>query len=259
MGNLSDWPINPLKLLPKTHFLSRELELQLRPANVIASSKRAYPTNMSGVSEAGLVLGLVSSSIAIFEAAQEIYEAASDANGLPKKFRLAAEQIPLVYNALTLAKENIDAKNITGKTLQNIKPVLDQCERSAAGVKNIFEKTIPTRDASRAERLTKAVGLKIKSSKVQKYMEAIFKSMELLAQNQVFQDAETLEDIKTAIEQWDDISNKEEQSQFTHSGAGPMIANTGGGTQENYSNSGPGFQYNAQNQYFGRDQGKEFY
>ena len=42
---------------------------------------------MSGVGEAGLVLGLVSSSIAIFDAAQQIYEAASDISGLPKKLR----------------------------------------------------------------------------------------------------------------------------------------------------------------------------
>ena len=38
--------------------------------------------------------------------------------------------------------------------------------------------------------------------------------------------------------------------------AGPVNANTRGGIQENYSNSGPGIQYNAQKQHFGRDQGK---
>ena len=211
---------------------------------------------MAGVGEAGLVLGLVSSSIAIFEAAQEIYEAASDISGLPQKLRLAAERIPLVYHVLTLAKQNIDAKNITEETLQNIKPVLEHCERSAAGVKDIFEKHIAPKDASKAERFKKAMGIKIKGSKVKEYMEEIFKSMELLAQNQVFQDAETLEDIKGAIEQLTNVSDNEEQPQFVYSGAGSMNANTGGGTQENYSNSGPGTQYNAQNQYFGRDQGK---
>ena len=208
---------------------------------------------MSGVGEASLVLGLVSSSIAIFEAAQEIYEAASDISGLPKKLRLAAEQIPLVYNTLTLAKQNSNAINVTEETLQNIKPVLEQYERSAAGVKNIFEKNIAPRDTSRAERLRKAVGLKTKSSKVKGYIEEIFNIMELLAQNQVFRDAEILQDIKGAIKQLTNTSDNEEQPQFIHFSAGSINANTGGGTQENYSNSGSGTQYNAQNQYFRRD------
>ena len=212
---------------------------------------------MSGIGEASLVLGLVSSTIAIFEAAQEIYEAASDTSGLPKKLRTAAEQIPLVHNALSLAKQNINAKSVTEEALQSAKPVLQQCEKSAASVKNIFDKTIPAKDAPRAERIRKAVGLKMKSNKAKEYMEEIFKSMELLAQNQVFQDAEALEDIKAAIEQLTNVTDEEEQPQFVHSGAGAINANTGGGTQENYNNSGPGIQYNAEKQFFGRDQGKE--
>ena len=213
---------------------------------------------MSGIGEASLVLGLVSSIIAIFEAAHDIYEAASDVSGLPKKLRLAAEQIPLVHNALSLAKQNINTQNVTEGALESIKPVLEKCEKSASSIKDIFEKIIPARDASRAERLKKAVEVNIKSSKVKEYMEEIFKSLQLLAQNQVLPNTETLEEIKAAIEQLTNTnkSDREEQSQFAHSGTGPLNANTGGGVQEIYSNSGPGTQYNAQNQYFGRDQGK---
>lgn len=57
--------------------------------------------------EAGLVLGLISSTITILEVAHGIHEAASDASGLPKKLRRVAEQIPLVYNALRLAEQNL--------------------------------------------------------------------------------------------------------------------------------------------------------
>jgi hypothetical protein len=46
---------------------------------------------MSGIGEASAVLGLISSIIAIFEVAHEIYDAASDVSGLPKKFRVAAD------------------------------------------------------------------------------------------------------------------------------------------------------------------------
>ena len=74
-------------------------------------SKEANPTSMSGVSEASLVLGLVSSAIATVEAAHDIYGAASDINGLPKRLRLAADQILLVHNALGLAKQNVSPNN----------------------------------------------------------------------------------------------------------------------------------------------------
>jgi hypothetical protein len=145
------------------------------------------------------VLGLISSIITICEAAQEVYEAASDTRGLPKKFRAAAEQIPLVYHALSLAERNINAESVSEEALQSAKPILERCKESAASVKDIFDKTIPVKDASRAERLTKAVGIKMKSNKVKEYMEEVVKNMELLAQNQVFQDAETLKDINKLL------------------------------------------------------------
>ena len=136
--------------------------------------------------------------------------------------------------------------------------MLEQCKNSAASVKDIFDQTIPAKDASRAERLRKAVGLKMKSNKAKEHMEQVFKSMDLLAQKQVFQDAETLEDIRAAIEQLTSISDKEERPPgFVHSGAGAINANTRGSTQKNCNNSGPGSIYNAENQFFGQDQGKE--
>lgn len=212
---------------------------------------------MSGIGEAGVVLGLISSVITIFEAAQEIYDAAGDAQGLPKKLRATAEQIPLVYHTLSLAEQNIRAKNVSEQMLQSAMPVLQRCKAGAANVKDIFDKTIPAKDTSRAERLRKAVGLQTKSKKVKEYMEEVVKDIELLAQNQLFQDAVALEDIKEAIEQLSNMPDEEEQPRFGHSGAGPLNANTGGGIQKNYNNSASGHQYNAEKQFFGRDQGTD--
>lgn len=66
-------------------------------------------------------------------------------------------------------------------------------------VKEIFEKTISFKDASRAERYKKAVGIKFESNKVKVCMEEVVKNMELLAQHQVFQDARTLKDIREPL------------------------------------------------------------
>jgi len=210
---------------------------------------------MSGIGEASAVLGLISSIIAIYEAAHEVYDAASDTKGLPRKFRAAAEQIPLVCHTLGLAERNIRAKNVGEEALQSAMPVLERCKESAASLKDIFNKTIPTKDASKAERYKKAVGIKMKSNKVKEYMEEVIKDMELLAQHQVFQDAEALKDIKEAIEQLSNMPDEEERPQFVSSGAGAINANTGGGTMTNYNNSGSGGMYNAGTISFVRDKG----
>ena len=46
----------------------------------------------------------------------------------------------------------------------------------------------------------KAVGLKIKSNRTKEHIERVFKCMDLPAQKQVSQDAETWEEIKAAME-----------------------------------------------------------
>ena len=210
---------------------------------------------MSGIGEASLVLSLVSSTIAIFEKAYDIYESANDINGLPKKIRSAADHIPLVHDALEQIKHNITMRSTTKEALNNITPILTQCERNASGVKDIFDKVIPAKDASRKERLKKAMGVSTKASQVKEYMEEILKSLQILAQNQVFHDAQTLEDINGAIEELNAPSG-DEQPRFAHSGTGPLNVHTGGGVQTNHSNTGSGNQYVGQNQYFGQDQGK---
>lgn len=211
---------------------------------------------MSGTAEASLVLDLVSSIIKIFEKAHDIYDSAKDISGLPKKIRSAAEQNPLVQDALKQVNHNIVAEHVTEATLESIMPVLERCEKNANEVKNIFDAVIPAKDEPKKERLKKAVGVNMKSGKINEYMEEIFESIQLLAQNQVFQNTATLEEVNKAAEQLKDLSDGEEQSQFAHFGTGPINANTGEGVQTVHSNSGSGTLYAAQNQYFGQDQGK---
>ncbi|CAK7199673.1 hypothetical protein SEUCBS139899_002356 [Sporothrix eucalyptigena] len=205
---------------------------------------------MTGVVEAGTVLGLISAIIAICEAAEEIYEAAGDLKGLPKKFRTAAEQIPLVYYTLGLAETDIKANKVGKEALQSVIPVLEQCKGSAASLKEIFDKTLPGKDDSTAKRVFSGVKILYKSNKVKSYMEDVFQNLQLLAEHQVFQDAKTLGQITEAIEQLENASDEQEQSQFVNSGAGSINANTSSGTQNNNNNTGSGQMYNAQTQHF---------
>lgn len=135
----------------------------------------------AGIGEVSLVLGLILSIIAIYEGAYEIYEAASDAKSLTQKFQLTAEQIPLVLHTLSLTEQNIQARAVSPDVLQNAMTILERYKEATTEVKDIFDRTIPTKDASRTQRLKKAVGIKLKSNKVKERMEEVVKNMELLA------------------------------------------------------------------------------
>lgn len=212
---------------------------------------------MTGVVEAATVLGLVSSAIAIFEAAQEVYEAASNTSGLPKTFRAAADRIPLVHHALSQAAENIRTQQVDEQALKSAEPVLQQCKENADKIKDIFDKTIPGPNASRAERMTKAVGLKMKSNKVKESMEEVIKGLELLAQNQIFQDTETLNDIKESLRELGSLAGEDGQPQYSSSGSGDQNI-VSGGILRKYQNSGSGLQYNAETMSFaGEPAGKK--
>jgi L-lactate utilization protein LutC len=150
-----------------------------------------------------------------------------------------------VYHTLGLAEQNIKAKHVTADALKSAEPVLEQCKEHASTLKEIFERSIPTKNDSKADRLRKAVGITRKGSTVKEHMEEIVKNMDLLAQHQVFVDADVLSDIKAALEELSNMPDDDEGPQFVSSGSGPIAANLGNGTINAYTNSGSGAQYNA--------------
>lgn len=201
------------------------------------------------------ILGLISSIIGLAEAAYKVYKSASDAHKLPKRLRTTAEQLPLVVGILQLAGHNVRSQQIDQQTLQNVRSILERCEQQLSDIKTILEDIIPTPDASWAERSMKAMGLARKSQKVKRHMAEIMQNTELLANLQVFSNADVLHQIHDAVEEHPNLPDEEERSQLVHSGAGSINTNTGVDTQQNYANSGSGSQYNANTQNFGRGRG----
>ena len=212
---------------------------------------------MSGA-EAALVLGLASSALACFEAAYQIYNAAHDAKGLTKSFRVTADQIPLVLHTLHLIKQSIKVDTVSEEALRTSKPVLERCIENAISLKAAFDKAIPAKDASRADRYKKAVEMKLKGGEVKKSMELVMGDLDLLAQHQIFQDAGALEDIKTAIDELAQVSDSEENARSVHHGSGNINNYTGTGNQENNKyeiSGGAGSFYKAESMSFGKQAG----
>jgi hypothetical protein len=67
--------------------------------------------------EAIVVLGVIS-SISIVDGTKQIYDAATNAQGLPEAFRDVAGRLPIVRNILVLAKQNIDKGDVDKKFVQ---------------------------------------------------------------------------------------------------------------------------------------------
>lgn len=192
---------------------------------------------MSGA-EVGLVLGIISSTIAIWEACDAIWDAAHDAQGLPAKIRACAEQVPLVIHILNLAGERIESKPVDEEGRKSAVPILERCRENAKGIRDLFDRCIPPKDASKAERLKKAVGIKSKSNSAKEKTDAVLADLGLLAQQTLLEDHDAISDIKDAVEQLARVEDDNDRSQFAHYGSGDQFGNSGSGTQKNYINKG---------------------
>lgn len=136
---------------------------------------------MSGVGEASLVLGIISSIIAIIDATKKVYDAANDVNGLPKAFRNVAAKLPIVLIILREAAEYIEKSDVDQETRDVFQEVLNRCERSASKLRGMFEKVIPKEGASRFDKYFTAAKSLGNGSRVEDLVKDILKEINLLS------------------------------------------------------------------------------
>lgn len=226
---------------------------------------------MSGA-EAALVLGLISSAIAIVDASLKIYDAARDASGLHKAFKSVAENIPLVLDTLKAAGEAQkkvtdgwnafdDAKKQKFEdTSKAVKPVFETCKANAKALRDIFEEVVPGDEAGRTERYLKALKTVSprKKHKVESMMQEILEKLQLLHSHHYFTSAIDFAKLEAGVKEMKSVESSIPQDdaagKFTHTGAGSINVNSGRGEQ--YNNSITGGKNNSQHigrtQYFGR-------
>jgi hypothetical protein len=88
---------------------------------------------MSGVGEAGLVLGIISSIISIIDATKQVYEAAEDEAGLPTNFKKSATKLPLISKLLEDAERYMN--NLADESIKAaFTPTLEECKVQAKPV-----------------------------------------------------------------------------------------------------------------------------
>ncbi|TGO70873.1 hypothetical protein BELL_0652g00010 [Botrytis elliptica] len=208
---------------------------------------------MSGIGEASLVLGIISSIIAIIETTKQVYDAIEDEAGLPKNFKKSATKLPLISQLLEDAERYINTA-----TDDSIKaaftPTLEDCKLQAIQLQELFEKVMPKGSDSRWDRYVKAARTIGKKGRVENLVGGILDDLQLLATRfpQVLT-SRGKEKLENAIEEVAQMEPSlpdgfEQMPAYAHYGSGAQNNNTGAGTQNNNNsagnqNNGPGQQF----------------
>ncbi|MCJ1392832.1 hypothetical protein MMC18_005704, partial [Xylographa bjoerkii] len=135
---------------------------------------------MSGA-EAIAVLGVISSIISIVDGTKQVYDAATNAQGLPEAFREVAGRLPIVRNILGSAKQHIYEGNVDENSCKGVKHIVETCEKKAQKLDTLFQKAIPKDGASDLERYYKAVKAYGKGNEVENLMKGMLEDVQLLA------------------------------------------------------------------------------
>ena len=201
---------------------------------------------MSGA-EAIAVLGVISSVISIVDGTKKVYDAATNAQGLPEAFRVTAGRLPIVRNILGSAKQHLDDGDVDEISCKGVKHVVEDCEKKAKNLDTLFQKAIPKDGASGLERYYKAVKALGKGNEVENLMKGMLEDVQLLACER---------GIKTATEsqQQQIVKAVAEVSAVLPSVPEQVFQETGF-TNTNY---GAGTQYNAQGEYVAQGNAQQY-
>ena len=207
---------------------------------------------MSGVGEASLVLGIISSIIATIDATKQVYEAVKDESGLPTNFKKSATKLPTISKLLEDAERYLQAADKPIKVA--FTPTLEDCKVQATRLQELFAKVIPEEGDSRWDRYIKAARTIGKGGRVESLIKGILDDLQLLATK--FPEVKSSmgkDQLANAIEEVTKMEPSlpddfEQMPAYAHYGSGAQNINTGSGTQHNNSgtgnqNSGSGSQY----------------
>lgn len=208
---------------------------------------------MSGVGEAGLILGMISSIITIIDTTKQVYDAIEDDAGLPANFKKSSTKLPLISKLLKDAERYVNS--VADESIKAaFTPTLEDCKVQATHLQELFEKVMPVEGDSRWNRYVKAARTIGKGGCVESLIAAILDDLQLLATR--FPEVTTpsaKEQLAEAIEEVTRMEPSlpegfEQLPAYAHYGSGAQNINTGSGTQHN--NSGTGHQNSGSGQMY---------
>ncbi|KAH8694325.1 ankyrin repeat-containing domain protein [Phaeosphaeriaceae sp. PMI808] len=209
---------------------------------------------MSGA-EAGQVVGLISSLIAVLNIIGKLYSGVKDAEDIPITFREIARPLLVVQDTLRVAQALINTRGLDEESCSEIKPTMERCKDKALRLETVFRKVTPQASISRHDRYRLAANAFGKESRVETLTKEMLEDVKLLAENPIVK-AETEAEVRKLVRAIEELSmlpppllEDAPRHPINNYGSGTVNANTGSGTANNNTSSGR--QYNGQNQYFG--------
>ena len=201
---------------------------------------------MSGA-EALAVLGVISSIISIVDGTKQVYDAATNAQGLPEAFSAIAGRLPIVRNILDSAKQHIDDEDVDEDSCKGVKHVAEACEMKAKKLNTLFQKAIPKDGASDLERYYKAVKTYGKGNEVESLTKGMLEDVQYLACER---------GIKTATKaQQEQILKTITELSAVLPSVPELVFQDTGFKDDNY---GSGTQYNARGEYIAQGSARQY-
>jgi N-terminal domain on NACHT_NTPase and P-loop NTPases/Sigma domain on NACHT-NTPases len=207
---------------------------------------------MSGVGEASLALGIISSIIAIIDSTKQVYEAVENETGLPANFKKSAAKLPLISKLLENAENYIES--IADESIKlAFTPTLEDCKFQATQLQELFEKVMPEEGDSRWDRYVKAARTIGKRGRVEDLIGGILDNLQLLTTK--FPEAATTRGKEQLVKAIEEVSKMEpslpdgfeQMPAYAHYGSGDQYNNTSGTL---HVNSGTGNQNSGSGQQF---------
>ncbi len=208
--------------------------------------------------EAIAILGVISSIISIADGAKQVFDAASNTQGLPEAFRVVVARLPVVQTILSSAKRHIEKGHADEGSYKGAKDIVEGCEEKAQKLKELFQKVIPADGASRMKQYRSAFRTLGKGSQVETLMKGILDDVQLLDVNHGMIDetetqrkelAEAIKEVAALSPSLPEHAAEETGFSATHSGSGAIYQSHG----DQYNTTGNGRFYQAGSMHFGSD------
>jgi hypothetical protein len=198
---------------------------------------------MSG-GEAALVLGVISSCIAIIDTSKKLLDAAQDERGLPKAFRAVDSQLPLIIE--TLRNIQLKSREASDNECAPVAQVVKSCKENAEALQKVLQAVITDDKDGHATRYLKHIRAVGKGHKVEVLAQQILRQLQHLQANHVFAKVATKDDLQAAISQLENVDD--EDGTYNSYGSGSINVARDSSTQHNYNYSG---NFKSENMHFG--------
>ena len=160
---------------------------------------------------------------------------------------MVAGRLPIVLDILDSTKDYIDKGNINEESCRAVKGVVEECQRKAKKLDEIFQKICPEDDDMRLERYYKAVKTIGKGNKIENLMKGIMEDVQLLACERGIKIANKsrIEQVSAAITEVAALPSSVPEQAVQETGI--TILHSGSGTQ-----------YNAQGEYIAQGEARQY-